>query len=169
MMAEAPSRVPGLSLTSLPARIVVLTVMRMGDLLTAEEAAALLRLNVKRVQALARSGKLPALRSGRRWLFDRAAIQHHLAAGRHGTTHAAELPGGTASAGEISARNQLRGRIVRLSIEGLMAEVQVAIDSQVLTSIITRASAERLGLQVGMTVLAVIKSTEVMVALPRRE
>ncbi len=50
-----------------------------------------------------------------------------------------------------------------------MAEVQVAIDSQILTSIITRASAERLGLQVGMTVLAVIKSTEVMVALAGRE
>jgi len=142
----------------------------MGDLLTAEEAAAFLRLNVKRVQALARSGKLPALRSGRRWLFERAALQSHLSSGSPGPAHAVvPLSSSVGGAGEISARNQLRGRIVQLSIEGLMAEVQIAIDSQILTSIITRASAERLGLHVGKTVLAVIKSTEVMVALPAGE
>ncbi len=143
--------------------------MRMGDLLTADEAAALLRLNVKRVQALARSGKLPALRSGRRWLFDRAAIQRHLTSGGGAPASTIELSASVGSAGDISARNQLRGQIVRLSIEGLMAEVQIAIGSQILTSIITRASAERLGLHVGKSVLAVIKSTEVMVALPGRE
>ena len=36
-----------------------------GDLITAQEAAKLLRLHVKRVQRLARHGKLPPVRYGR--------------------------------------------------------------------------------------------------------
>jgi excisionase family DNA binding protein len=39
--------------------------------LNAHETADLLHLNVKRVQGLARAGKLPAVRVGRRWLFQR--------------------------------------------------------------------------------------------------
>ena len=39
-------------------------------LLSADQAAVHLHLNVKRVQALARAGKLPGRRVGRRWLFD---------------------------------------------------------------------------------------------------
>jgi molybdopterin-binding protein len=44
-----------------------------------------------------------------------------------------------------------------------MAEVVVRIGDQDLVSVITRSSAERLGLAVGDEVLAVIKSTEVMI------
>jgi molybdate transport system regulatory protein len=44
-----------------------------------------------------------------------------------------------------------------------MAEVRLAIGEQELVSIITRSSAERLGLKVGQEVFAVIKSTEVMI------
>ncbi len=62
----------------------------------------------------------------------------------------------------ISARNRLRGRITRLVIDGLMAEVQLAIGDQELVAVITRSSAERLGLRVGDEAFAVIKSTEVM-------
>ena len=41
------------------------------DTMNASEAAALLHVNVKRVQRLARGGKLPATRVGRQWLFNR--------------------------------------------------------------------------------------------------
>ena len=41
------------------------------ELLSTEEAAGYLRLNTKRVQALARAGRLPGRRIGRKWLFDR--------------------------------------------------------------------------------------------------
>ncbi|MBM3450586.1 MAG: TOBE domain-containing protein [Armatimonadetes bacterium] len=64
----------------------------------------------------------------------------------------------------MSARNQLRGRIVEITYGGVMAEVRVAIGGQELVSIITRSSAERLGLAVGARVLAIVKSTEVMLA-----
>ena len=42
------------------------------DLLSAEDASRYLHLNAKRVQALARAGRLPGRRVGRKWLFDRA-------------------------------------------------------------------------------------------------
>jgi molybdopterin-binding protein len=122
--------------------------------LNAAEAAQLLRLNVKRVQGLARAGKLPAARVGRKWLFRREVLESLL--GRR----AAPVPAHTLS---ISARNRLRGRIARLTVDGLMAEVVLAIGDQQLVSIITRSSSERLGLKVGDEAFAVVKSTEVMI------
>ncbi len=66
---------------------------------------------------------------------------------------------------QISARNQLKGRIVSLRVDGLMAEVVIDLGAgQQLVSIITRSSAEGLGLKEGDTVSAIVKSTEVMVA-----
>jgi len=64
---------------------------------------------------------------------------------------------------DLSARNQLRGRVIALHVEGLMAEVRVGIGEQELVASITRSSAERLGLKVGEPIFAVIKSTEVMI------
>jgi molybdopterin-binding protein len=127
------------------------------QLLTVAETARLLHLNAKRVQALARAGRLPATRVGRKWLFPRERIEA-LLGGRP------EAAAGSAPKGvELSARNQLRGRIVGLTIEGLMCEVRLEIGGQELVSVITRSSAERLGLKLGDEVLAVIKSTEVMI------
>lgn len=122
-------------------------------LLSADEAATYLHLNVKRVQALARSGRLPGRRVGRKWLFDERDLSTSL-----GRAPQVEL-GGL----ELSARNQLRGRIVAVHAEGLMAEVRLAIGDQELVAVITRSSAERLGLKLGQEVFAVIKSTEVMI------
>jgi molybdopterin-binding protein len=63
---------------------------------------------------------------------------------------------------ELSARNQLKGTVTNVRTDGLMAEVTVDIGWQEITSVITRASAERLNLQPGDAVTVVIKSTEVM-------
>jgi molybdate transport system regulatory protein len=123
-------------------------------LLSADQAAAYLHLNVKRVQALARSGKLPGRRVGRKWLFDERDLEATLGRG--------PLPELTGL--DVSARNQLRGRVVGLHVEGLMAEVRIGFGDQELVSVITRSSAERLRLRVGDPVFAVIKSTEVMIA-----
>ncbi len=124
--------------------------------LTVAETAQLLHLNVKRVQALARAGKLPATRIGRKWLFPRDRIDLLLGA-------AGGAPAASGGGIELSARNQLRGRITALTTEGLMCEVRVDIGGQELVAIITRSSAERLGLRVGGEALAVVKSTEVMI------
>jgi molybdopterin-binding protein len=130
----------------------------MDDLITAQEAATLLRLHVKRVQRLAREGKIPAVRYGRKWLFRRQELVGSQA--RERTPADLEV----SSAIEISARNQLRGRVVEIRADGVMAEVVVRIGDQDLVAIITSSSARRLGLSTGDEVLAVIKATEVMVA-----
>ena len=122
--------------------------------LSSEEAAALLHMNVKQVQRLSRAGKLPAVRVGRRWLFQREHVERLI----RGKTSAEPRP-----SLEISARNRLRGRIARLRFDGLMAEVVLTIGDQELVSMITRASAERMGLREGDEAFAVVKSTEVMI------
>lgn len=65
----------------------------------------------------------------------------------------------------LSARNQIPGRITSIDFDGLMAEVNVDIGAgQTLTSVITRRSADTMGLRAGDEVTVVVKSTEVMIA-----
>ncbi|MDQ2888847.1 MAG: molybdopterin-binding protein [Chloroflexota bacterium] len=65
----------------------------------------------------------------------------------------------------ISARNQLRGKVVSVKLGSIMAEVVVELpDGQQIVSAITRSSAESLELKEGDQVAAIIKSTEVMIA-----
>jgi molybdopterin-binding protein len=63
----------------------------------------------------------------------------------------------------ISGRNQIVGKIVSVRIEGLLAQVVLAIDDQRITSIITADAARELGLKKGQTVAALVKSTDVMI------
>jgi molybdopterin-binding protein len=62
----------------------------------------------------------------------------------------------------ISARNQLEGKIVEVTLGDIMAHVVVRIGKSQIESVITRRSAEQLGLKKGDKVTVVIKSTEVM-------
>jgi molybdopterin-binding protein len=64
----------------------------------------------------------------------------------------------------LSARNQLKGTIKSLQIEGLIAEVVVDIGGQEVVSVISKSSALKLALKVGDAVAAVIKSSEVMIS-----
>ncbi|HKA24350.1 MAG TPA: TOBE domain-containing protein [Candidatus Eisenbacteria bacterium] len=127
------------------------------DTLDVRQTADLLHMRVKRVQSLARSGKLPALRVGRRWLFPRAEMERFLR--KQATPTLAAQPESL----DLSARNRLRGRVAAIHADGLMAEVVVSIGDQELVSLITRSSAERLGLRVGSNVVAIVKSTEVII------
>jgi len=63
----------------------------------------------------------------------------------------------------ISARNQLEGRIVEVTLGDVMAHVVVRIGKSQIESVITRRSAEQLALKKGDKVTVVIKSTEVMI------
>ncbi len=64
----------------------------------------------------------------------------------------------------FSARNQLRAKITSVKLGEVMAEIVMELaDGQEIVSAITRTSAESLNLRAGDEVLAIIKSTEVMV------
>jgi len=64
----------------------------------------------------------------------------------------------------MSARNQLKGKIKSVTPGAVMAEVVVELpDGQEIVSAITLGSAKALDLRVGDAVVAIIKSTEVMI------
>lgn len=65
---------------------------------------------------------------------------------------------------EISARNQLKGKVKSVKLGSVMAEVVVELGTgEEIVSAITRGSAESLGLKEGDEVVAIIKSTEVII------
>jgi molybdopterin-binding protein len=63
----------------------------------------------------------------------------------------------------LSARNQLPGIVEDVKLGTIMAMVAVRVGDNIVESVITRASAEALGLKKGDAVRAVIKSTAVMI------
>ena len=63
----------------------------------------------------------------------------------------------------LSARNQLKGTVEEVLFGNVMAHVVVSVGDNVIESAITRRSAEELQLKKGDTVIAIIKSTEVMI------
>ena len=65
---------------------------------------------------------------------------------------------------KISARNQLKGKIKAVKPGSVMAEIVVELpDGQEIVSAITLTSAQGLNLRVGDDVVAIIKSTDVMI------
>ena len=63
----------------------------------------------------------------------------------------------------LSARNQLPGVIDSIQVGDIMAHVVVKVGDNLIESVITRNSAEDLGLKKGDSVRVVVKSTEVMI------
>ncbi|WP_407424680.1 molybdopterin-binding protein [Methanobrevibacter sp.] len=65
---------------------------------------------------------------------------------------------------ELSARNQLKGKVTNVELGKVMANIKIEVeDPNVITAVITKESAERLGLKDGDDVVALIKSTEVII------
>ncbi len=64
----------------------------------------------------------------------------------------------------LSARNQLPGVVESVEVGSIMAHVIVEeVGDHLIESVITRTSAEELGLKKGDSVKVVVKSTEVMI------
>ena len=64
----------------------------------------------------------------------------------------------------LSARNRLHGFIDEVRIDGLLAQVRLRVGDQSLTAVITADAVRALKLRRGDDALAIIKSTEVMIA-----
>lgn len=65
---------------------------------------------------------------------------------------------------QLSARNQLEGKITNIELGTVMANVKIEItEPNTITAVITKESAEKLGLSEGDDVCAIIKSTEVII------
>ena len=88
-----------------------------------------------------------------------------LLAGRSGSTPArrrAAAPRGVIVS--LSGRNQLRGFVEEVRIDGLLAQVRLRVGDQSLTAVITKDAVSELKLRRGDEALAIVKSTEVMIA-----
>jgi molybdopterin-binding protein len=63
----------------------------------------------------------------------------------------------------VSGRNQLAGKVVSVRVQGLLAEVVLAVGEGRITAIITAAAVKELALRKGDSAAALIKSTDVMI------
>lgn len=65
----------------------------------------------------------------------------------------------------MSARNVLKGRVKRIHVGAVNTEVVIDVGGTEIVSIITKASGDNLKLKEGSEVYAVIKASNVMVAI----
>lgn len=71
---------------------------------------------------------------------------------------------GSSTSDNLSARNRFRGIVRSVELEGLLAKVEIDVTEPArVVAIITRESAEELGLKPGASAAAVVKATSVMV------
>ena len=72
--------------------------------------------------------------------------------------------GGDQGSETLSARNHFRGVVRSVELDGLLARVEIDVTEPArVVAIITRESAEELGLKPGASAAAVVKATSVMV------
>ena len=64
----------------------------------------------------------------------------------------------------LSARNRLHGFVEEVRVDGLLAQVRLRVGDQALTAVITADAVRALKLRRGDDAIAIIKSTEVMIA-----
>jgi molybdopterin-binding protein len=81
---------------------------------------------------------------------------------RAGDTKKRRAPAGFIVA--LSGRNRLRGFIEEVRVDGLLGQVRLRIGDQTLTAIITADAIHELKLRRGDDAVAIVKSTEVMIA-----
>jgi molybdopterin-binding protein len=68
-----------------------------------------------------------------------------------------------------SARNRFPGIVTRVEKDGLVAVVHIQAGPHRVTSLMTREAADDLGIEPGDPAVAVVKSTNVVVEVPRPE
>jgi molybdopterin-binding protein len=116
---------------------------------TAGEAAQALGISLDTLRRWDRQGKIRVRRD--------ASNRRVVSAGEIERLRGGERP-------TLSARNRLEGIVREVKIEGLLAEVELDVTRGArLVAVITRESAESLGLEPGRPAAAVVKATSVMV------
>jgi molybdopterin-binding protein len=129
------------------------------QLLTPREASRMLGISYPTIKKWILSGKLTTVRTpGGHHRLTVASLRPFLEqdATRSETESRARYR-------RVSGRNQLAGKVVSLRIEGLLAEVVLAVKDAQVTAIITAEAVRELRLKKGETAAALIKSTDVMI------
>ena len=128
---------------------------------TPREAARLLGISYPTIKQWILAGKLKTVRTpGGHHRIAEAALQPFLAQDK-----SKPAPESRERYRRVSGRNQLVGKVVSVRVEGLLAEVVLAVNDIHITSIITATAVRELQLKKGDTAAALIKSTDVMIEL----
>ncbi|HEX3436473.1 MAG TPA: helix-turn-helix transcriptional regulator, partial [Pseudacidobacterium sp.] len=128
----------------------------MASLLTPRETALRLGISYPTVKQWLYQGKLKAVKTpGGHYRIPEAELDGLLHRVKQPETPKRQMMR------TLSGRNQLVGRIVEIKIDGLLAQIKLSIGGQIINSIITSEAAREMQLEVGETVAALIKSTEV--------
>lgn len=120
------------------------------QMLTAAEAARALGISLDTLRRWDRQGKIRVDRdAANRRVVPSSEIER--LKGAEGSEH-------------FSARNRFRGVVRSVEVDGLLAQVEIDVtEPSRVVAIITRESAEQLGLEPGMSAAGVVKATSVMV------
>ena len=133
--------------------------MATTPLLTPREAAHMLGISYPTIKQWILSGKLQTSPTpGGHHRIAQTALKPFLAKDRK-----KPAPQSRERYRRVSGRNQLAGKVVSIRIEGLFAQVVLAVGDQQITSIITSDAARELGLKKGDSAAALVKSTDVMI------
>ncbi|GAA2719550.1 helix-turn-helix transcriptional regulator [Actinocorallia aurantiaca] len=122
------------------------------------EAAELLGVSPDTVRRWVDGGRLTA---------GRDAQGHRVIAGADLAAFARAQVESADGEGRSSARNRFRGIVTEVRRDGVMAQVELAAGPFRVVSLMSRQAADELGLEPGVLAVAVIKSTNVVVELPR--
>ena len=139
------------------------------SLLTVREAAARLGVGYSTLKQWIYAGRVRSTRTaGGHHRIDTEEVARLLAAQEPPGSRAEPQPSPRRPIIAISGRNQLRGFIDEIRLEGVLAQVTLRIGDQRLTAVITRDAVNELKLERGDEAIAIIKSTEVMLAREAR-
>ena len=136
-------------------------------LLTVRAASGRLGIAYSTLKRWVHSGKVRTNRTeGGHHRISEAEIDRLLASHRPPSSAARPAQRDGESLGGLSARNRLQGFVEEVRVDGLLAQVRLRIGDQFLTAVITADAVRALKLRRGDDALAIIKSTEVMIAIP---
>ena len=136
-------------------------------LLTARAAAERLGVGYSTLKRWVRSGKVRTVRTeGGHHRVAEAEIERLLARQQAPPRHRKTATADDESLAGLSARNRLWGFIDEVRVDGLLAQVRLRVGNQTLTAVITADAVRALKLRRGDDAIAIIKSTEVMIARP---
>jgi molybdopterin-binding protein len=134
-------------------------------LVTARAAAARLGVSYSTLKQWIYKGTIRTVRTGGgHHRIAEAEIERMLAAHGRAPKASRTRRRGAGVLVAISGRNQLRGIVDEIRVDGLLAQVRLRIGDQRLTAVITRDAVDELKLKRGAPALAIVKSTEVMIA-----
>lgn len=126
------------------------------------DAAALLGVSDDTLRRWADAGRVAVIDDGGRQAIEGTELvrlaEENAAAAPH-------LP--LAESVSQSARNRLVGLVTRVVRDKVMAQIELQCGPYLVTSLISRESADTLGLEPGVLAIAIVKSTNVVIEVPK--